>query len=72
MKEFLLKDFMADSLPPNGLHYRRLGREKLGNGNLLKFRKSFKNRAESQPSGAHFVRWLFPALFDNGGKLYHC
>jgi len=42
-------------VPPNGVRYRRLEREKLGNGKLLKFRTSSKKRADSQPSGARFV-----------------
>ena len=61
---------------PNGLAlcpFRvRLGRKRLGNGKLPKLRDNSKKRTESQPSGARFVRWLFPVLFDNGGKPRHC
>jgi len=35
--------------------YRRLGRNRLGNGNPPKLRTSPKKRAESQPSGARYV-----------------
>src|SRR5215216_6455520 len=41
---------------PNGVRYRRLGREKLGNGKPPKLRTSPKKRTESQPSGARCVR----------------
>jgi hypothetical protein len=34
------------------LRYRRLGRNRLGNGKLPKLKTNFKKRAESQPSGA--------------------
>jgi len=35
-------------------------------------RKMLENAAESPASSTRCVRWLFTALFDNGGKLYHC
>src|SRR6266508_3486549 len=44
---------------PNGLRYRRLGRKRLRNGKLPKLRTNPKKRAESQPSGARFVRRSF-------------
>jgi hypothetical protein len=39
---------------PNGLRYRLVGRNGLGNGALLKLIHSPKKRAESQMSGARF------------------
>jgi len=38
----------------------------------LEARKLLKKRDAYPPSTARIVRWLFPALFDTGGKLYHC
>src|SRR6266545_1790883 len=34
--------------------------------------KILENAADSHLSSARCVRWLFPALFDNGGKPRHC
>ena len=39
-------------LAPNGVRYRRLGRNRLGNGKLPKLRTSSQKRGESQPSGS--------------------
>jgi len=55
-QKLFLKSDLFDSF--NGLRYRRLGRTRLENGKLLKFRTSFKKSTESQPSGARCVRWL--------------
>ena len=42
----------------NGSRYRRLGRDRLGNGKLPSFRKMPKKRGAYQPSGARCVGWL--------------
>ena len=52
-------DFFKTKYEPNNWRYRRLGRKRLGNGKLPKFRPTSKKRAESQPSGARFVGQAF-------------
>src|SRR5512146_869496 len=38
----------------------------------IQSRKNAEKRAAYPPSAARCVRWLFPELFDNGGKPHHC
>src|SRR5690242_14332525 len=48
---------------PNGWRYRRLGRTKLGNGKLSKFRKSSKN-AQSPSRPVHAVLGCLYQLYE--------
>ena len=53
---------------PNGVRYRRLGRTNSRNGKLPKLRTSLKKRAESQPSGARFVRQQLSRVWCSGTR----
>jgi hypothetical protein len=54
-KRLIRLDMIVSAKPPNGVRYRRLGRERLGNGKLPKLKKKPQKRTESQPSGARCV-----------------